>query len=227
MARFQSVLARIGTLGVAGVSAQVLMNEAVKKRRLPWRWSSAKSSSHENPTAHLYIMAGSGLRDELIGKLTIEGGTHLAGRVRDSGTHAGGGRGSPQGNAVSASKLLTEHGAVARHVCPDAGRRPGLWGRDRHSKRVRRFTQQEQEFLSTMANTVGMVLERRRHEETQMDFYHRLFLSAQDGVMMTDTTGTIVDWNPAMERTTGWTREEALGQPSGDSEVGETCAGIL
>lgn len=81
-----------------------------------------------------------------------------------------------------------------------------------HSKRVRRFTQQEQEFLSTMANTVGTVLERRRHEETQMDFYHRLFLSAQDGVMMTDTTGTIVDWNPAMERMTGWTREEALGQ---------------
>jgi PAS domain S-box-containing protein len=63
-----------------------------------------------------------------------------------------------------------------------------------------------------MANTIGTVLERRRHEETQMDFYHRLFLSAQDGVMMTDTTGRIVDWNPALERMTGWTREEALGQ---------------
>jgi len=55
-------------------------------------------------------------------------------------------------------------------------------------------------------------LERRRHEETQMDFYHRLFLSAQDGVMMTDTAGRILEWNPALERMTGWTREEALGQ---------------
>jgi PAS domain S-box-containing protein len=81
-----------------------------------------------------------------------------------------------------------------------------------HSKRVRKFSQQEQEFLCTMANTIGTVLERRWHEETQMDFYHRLFLSAQDGVMMTDTTGRILEWNPALERMTGWTREEALGQ---------------
>ena len=157
-------------------------------------------------------MAGSGLRDELIGKLTIEGGTH-----------------SQAGYAIreripvvvedlrretrfSASKLLTEHGAVAGMCVPMLVEDRVYGVMTAHSKRVRRFTQQEQEFLSTMANTVGTVLERRRHEETQMDFYHRLFLSAQDGVMMTDTTGTIVDWNPAMERMTGWTREEALGQ---------------
>lgn len=30
--------------------------------------------------------------------------------------------------------------------------------------------------------------------------------------MMTDTTGRILEWNPALERMTGWTREEALGQ---------------
>lgn len=212
VARFQSALARIGTLGVSGVSAQELMNEAVKETATALEVELCKILVPREPDGHLYIMAGSGLRDELIGKLTIEGGTH-----------------SQAGYAIreripvvvedlrretrfSASKLLTEHGAVAGMCVPMLVEDRVYGVMTAHSKRVRRFTQQEQEFLSTMANTVGTVLERRRHEETQMDFYHRLFLSAQDGVMMTDTAGTIVDWNPALERMTGWTREEALGQ---------------
>lgn len=81
-----------------------------------------------------------------------------------------------------------------------------------HAKHVRRFNQQEQDFLCTVANTIGTMLERRRHEETQIDFYHRLFLSAQDGVMLTDTSGSILEWNPALERMTGWRREEVLRQ---------------
>jgi PAS domain S-box-containing protein len=212
VARFQSVLARIGTLGVSGVSAQELMNEAVKETAAALEVELCKILVPREPDGHLYIMAGSGLRDELIGKLTIEGGTH-----------------SQAGYAIreripvvvedlrretrfSASKLLTEHGAVAGMCVPMLVEDRVYGVMTAHSKRVRRFTQKEQEFLCTMANTIGAVLERRRHEETQMDFYHRLFLSAQDGVMMTDTTGRIVDWNPALERMTGWTREEALGQ---------------
>jgi len=212
VARFQSVLARIGTLGVSGVSAQELMNEAVKETAAALDVELCKILVPREPDGHLYIMAGSGLRDDLIGKLTIEGGTH-----------------SQAGYAIreripvvvddlrretrfSASKLLTEHGAVAGMCVPMLVEDRVYGVMTAHSKRVRRFTQKEQEFLCTMANTIGTVLERRRHEETQMDFYHRLFLSAQDGVMMTDTTGRIVDWNPALERMTGWTREEALGQ---------------
>ena len=212
VARFQSVLARIGTLGVSGMSAQELMSEAVKETAVAMDVELCKILVPREPDGHLYIMAGSGLRDELIGKLTIEGGTH-----------------SQAGYAIreripvmvddlrretrfSASKLLTEHGAVAGMCVPMLVEDRVYGVMTAHSKRVRRFTQKEQEFLCTMANTIGAVLERRRHEETQMDFYHRLFLSAQDGVMMTDTAGRILEWNPALERMTGWTREEALGQ---------------
>ena len=45
-----------------------------------------------------------------------------------------------------------------------------------------------------------------------MDFIIACSCPRRDGVMMTDTTGTIVDWNPAMERMTGWTRERGLWQ---------------
>jgi PAS domain S-box-containing protein len=212
VARFQSVLARIGTLAVSGVSAQALMNEAVEETAAALEVELCKILVPREPEGQLYIMAGVGLQEDRIGKLTIEGGTH-----------------SQAGYAIrervpvvvddlrretrfSASKLLTEHGAVAGMCVPMLVEDRVYGVMTAHSKRVRRFNQKEQEFLCTMANTVGTVLERRRHEETQMDFYHRLFLSAQDGVMMTDTTGRILEWNPALERMTGWRREEALGQ---------------
>jgi PAS domain S-box-containing protein len=82
-----------------------------------------------------------------------------------------------------------------------------------HSKRVRKFNQQEQEFFCTMANTIGTVLERRCvMKKRRWIFIIASSLSAEDGVMMTDTTGRIMEWNPALERMTGWTREEALGK---------------
>ena len=209
VARFQSALARIGTLAVSGLSAQALMNEAVQDTAAALEVELCKILVPREQDGHLYIMAGIGLRSDLIGKLTIEGGTH-----------------SQAGYAIrervpvvvddfrretrfSASKLLTEHGAVAGMCVPMLVEDRVYGVMTAHSKRVRKFNQKEQEFLCTMANTIGTVLERRRHEETQMDFYHRLFLSAQDGVMMTDTTGRIMERNPALERMTGWTREEA------------------
>lgn len=212
VARFQSVLARIGTLAVSGLSAQALMNKAVKETAAALDVELCKILVPREQDGHLYILAGIGLRDDLVGKLTIEGGTH-----------------SQAGYAIrervpvivedlrretrfSPSKLLTEHGAVAGMCVPMLVEDRVYGVMTAHTKRVRRFSDKEQEFLCTVANTVGTVLERRRHEETQIDFYHRLFLSAQDGVMMTDTSGRILEWNPALERMTGWTREEALGQ---------------
>jgi PAS domain S-box-containing protein len=81
-----------------------------------------------------------------------------------------------------------------------------------HTVRVRDFSDKELEFLCTVANTVATVLERRRRVDTQRDFYHRLFMAARDGIMLTDTDGHVLEWNPALERMTGWSREEALGR---------------
>ena len=147
VARFQSVLARIGTLGVSGISAQELMNDAVKETAAALEVELCKILVPREPDGHLYIMAGSGLRDELIGKLTIEGGTH-----------------SQAGYAIrervpvvvedlrwetrfSASKLLTEHGAVAGMCVPMLVEDRVYGVMTAHSKRVRRFTQKEQEFV--------------------------------------------------------------------------------
>ena len=212
VAQFQSVLARIGTLAVSDAPAQELMNEAVRHTAVALDVEMCKILIPRESGDHLYVMAGFGLRMDLIGKLTIEGGTHsqagyairerLPVVVRDLRKET----------RFTPSKLLTEHGGIAGMCVPMLVEDRVYGVMTAHSKRVRGFTDKEQEFLCAVANTVGTVLERRRRSDTLMDFYHRLVMSAQDGIMLTDSTGRILEWNPALERMTGWTCEEAVGQ---------------
>ena len=212
IARFQSVLAQIGALAVSDAPAQELMNAAVRLTAVALDVDLCKILIPREPGDHLYVMAGVGLRVDLIGKLTIEGGTHsqagyairerLPVVVRDLRKET----------RFTPSKLLTEHGGIAGMCVPMLVEDRVYGVMTAHSKRVRDFTDNEQEFMCAVANTVGTVLERRRRADTQMDFYHRLVMFAQDGIMLTDTNGLILEWNPALERMTGWTCEEAVGQ---------------
>lgn len=212
IARFQSVLARIGTLAVSDAPAQELMSEAVKHTAEALELELCKILIPRESDDHLAVVAGIGLEPELIGKLTIEGGTHsqagyairerLPVVVRDL----------QKETRFTPSKLLTEHGAIAGMCVPMLVEDRVYGAMTAHSKSVRDFTVKELEFLCTVANTVATVLERRRRADTQRDLFHRLFRYAQDGIMLTDTKGCILEWNPALERMTGWTRDEALGQ---------------
>ena len=212
IARFQSVLARIGTLAVSDAPAQELMSEAVKHTAEALNVELCKILVQRESDDHLAVVAGIGLEPEFIGRLTIEGGTHsqagyairerLPVVVRDLRKET----------RFTPSKLLTEHGGIAGMCVPMLVEDRVYGAMTAHSKSARDFTDKELEFLCTVANTVATVLERRRRADTQRDLYHRLFMSAQDGIMLTDTEGCILEWNPALERMAGWTRDEALGQ---------------
>ncbi len=215
IARFQSVLARIGTLAVSDAPAQELMDQAVTHTAEALDVELCKILVPREFEDHLAVVAGIGLDPALTGKLTIEGGTHsqagyairerLPVVVRDLRKET----------RFTPSKLLTEHGGIAGMCVPMLVEDRVYGAMTAHSKSVRDFTVKELEFLCTVANTVATVLERRRRADTQRDLYHRLFMSAQDGIMLTDTEGCILEWNPALERMTGWRRDEALGrQPS-------------
>ncbi|MER3423732.1 MAG: histidine kinase, partial [Nitrospiraceae bacterium] len=110
------------------------------------------------------------------------------------------------------STLLAEHSGIAGMSVPMMvqDRVYGVMGA--HCKTVREFTEKELEFLRSVANTIATVLERWRREETQLQLYHRLFELVQDGIMFTDAHGRLLDWNPSMERMTGWTRAEVIGK---------------
>jgi diguanylate cyclase (GGDEF)-like protein/PAS domain S-box-containing protein len=57
------------------------------------------------------------------------------------------------------------------------------------------------------------ITERKRGEE-QRRVAASVFQSSQDGILITDPQGTIVDVNPAFTVLTGYTREEAVGCPA-------------
>lgn len=212
VARFQSVLARIGTLAVSDAPAQELMNQAVRLTAEALDVELCKILIPRDSDDHLAVMAGVGIEQELIGKLTIEGGTHSQAGYAIGECVPVVVRDLRKETRFTPSKLLTEHGGIAGMCVPMLVEDKVYGVMTAHSKRVRDFTQKEQEFLCAVANSVGTVLERRRRADTQMDFYHRLFMAARDGIMLTDRDGRILEWNPALERMTGWRREEALGQ---------------
>lgn len=212
VARFQSVLARIGSLAVSGTPVQEIMNEAARLTAEALTVELCKILIPRESDEHLYLVAGVGWREGLIGTLTVEGGTHsqagFAIRERQpvvvGDLHAE--------TRFMPSRLLSEHGGIAGMSVPMMvqDRVYGVMGA--HCKTVRNFSPKELEFLRSVANTVATVLERWRREETQLQLYHRMFELVQDGVMLTDTQGALLEWNPAMERLTGWTRHEVIGR---------------
>ncbi len=212
VARFQSVLAQIGTLAVSGSPVQEIMNEAARLTAQALNVELCKILIPRESDEHLYLVAGTGWLDGLIGTLTVEGGTHSQAGfairerqpvvVRDLRTET----------RFMPSRLLSEHGGISGMSVPMMvqDRVYGVMGA--HCKIVRDFTPKELEFLCLVANTVATVLERWRREETQLQLYHRMFELVQDGVMLTDTQGTLLEWNPAMERLSGWTSTEVIGR---------------
>lgn len=212
VARFQSVLAQIGSLAVSGTPVQEIMNQAARLTAEALHVELCKLLIPRESDEHLYLIAGVGWREGLIGTLTVEGGTHSQAGfairerqpvvVRDLRTET----------RFMPSRLLSEHGGIAGMSVPMMvqDRVYGVMGA--HCKIVRDFTPKELEFLCSVANTVATVLERWRREETQLQLYHRMFELVQDGVMLTDTHGALLEWNPAMERLSGWTRHEVIGR---------------
>lgn len=212
VARFQSVLASIGSLAVSGTPVQEIMNEAVRLTAEALNVELCKILIPRESDEHLYLVAGVGWREGLIGTLTVEGGTHsqagFAIRERQPVVV----RDLQAETRFVPSRLLSEHGGIAGMSVPMMvqDRVYGVMGA--HCKTVRDFSPKELEFLHSVANTVATVLERWRREETQLQLYHRMFELVQDGVMLTDTHGALLEWNPAMERLTGWTRHEVIGR---------------
>lgn len=210
--RFQAVLARIGELAVSEVPVQSIMNEAVQLTAEALRVELCKILIPRDSHEFLYLVAGFGWRPGLIGSLTVEGGTHSqAGYairercpvlVRDLRIET----------RFTPSKLLSDHHVIAGMSVPMMvqDRVYGVMGA--HCKTVRDFTEQEQEFLLSVGNVIATVLERWRREETQLQLFHRLFELAQDGIMLTDTKGRLIEWNPALEHMTGWKAEEVIGR---------------
>lgn len=62
-----------------------------------------------------------------------------------------------------------------------------------------------------MAGSISDISE-RKHTEVALRRQALIFQSIKDGVILTDSAGCIIDWNPAAETIFGYTKAEVLGQ---------------
>lgn len=115
----------------------------------------------------------------------------------------------------SGTQLLREHGVVSGMSVIIQGAN-GPWGLlGVHSKTRRSFSEDEVEFLQTVANILsvtissGIVEEKLRRSEEK---FRGLMESASDGMLIVDAGGKIEFVNKQLQRMTGYTTDELLGQ---------------
>ena len=69
--------------------------------------------------------------------------------------------------------------------------------------------------ISTMFDAVQSIVLRQRRVNSQLRVSSRVFETAAEAILITDTQGCIADVNEALLRITGYKREELLGKPAG------------
>ncbi|MCL4460644.1 MAG: PAS domain S-box protein [Nitrospirae bacterium] len=210
--RYQEVLGKIAQLGVSGAPIQEVADLSAREtaRALDVEFCKILIPGDSDPLLHL--LAGVGWREGLVG-------TH----VQEGGSHSQAGFAIRQRRPVvvldleserrfSPSTLLSEHHVRSGVSVPMMFQDQALGAMSIHTRALRQFDSREIGFLETVANTFATMLERWKREEIQLSLYNRLFAQLQDGVILTDTRGIILEWNPAMERMSGWSRPEAIGR---------------
>ena len=91
------------------------------------------------------------------------------------------------------------------------------------------FTQEEQDLLKAFADQAAIAVSNARlyqsvlHEKQQLD---ALIEQSADGVMILDSRWRITTFNRAMERLTGWPREEAIGHPCAEVLAIHSAQGV-
>ncbi len=209
--RYQEVLGKIAHLAVTGTRFVEIADFAAREtaRALNVEFCKILTPGDSDPMLHL--LAGVGWRPGLVGTYVQEGGVHSQAGfaihqkkpvvVEDLLTE----------RRFSPSELLSEHRVRSGVSVPMMFHDQVLGAMSAHTRTVRHFTRSEIGFLETVANTVATLLERWKKEETQLSLFERLFAQVQDGVILTNNRGVILEWNPAMERMSGWSRQEAVG----------------
>ncbi len=210
--RYQDVLGKTASMAVKGVSMQEIANYAALETARALDVEFCKILILGDSDHLLHLLSGVGWNPGLVGTYVQEGGDFSqAGYairelkpviVRDLLSET----------RFSPSRLLSEHKVRSGVSVPMMFGEQVLGVMGAHTTSVREFSDREIEFLKTMANTIATIIERWRREETQLSLYNRLFAQVQDGVILTDKNRVILEWNPAMERMSGYSRKEAIGK---------------
>ena len=114
--------------------------------------------------------------------------------------------------------LWLENGAVSSLSVVIRGREQPLGSLCIAARRSRLFSSEDTNFLQAVANVLATAMDRSRDEQALRQSEARnaaILETALDGIITVDHQGRIVEFNPAAEKTFGFTRAEALEMPFG------------
>lgn len=212
VARYQDVLGKIASLAVQGDRIQDIAACAAEETAKALGVEFCKILIPGDSDDRLHLLAGVGWKKGLVGTYVQEGGdfSQAGFAIKERKPVIVGDL--LEETRFSPSKLLSDHRVRSGVSVPMRFQDQILGVMGAHTRFLRTFTEREIAFLGTVANTVATILERWKREETQLSLYKRLFAQVQDGILLTDREGIILEWNPAMERMSGYTRQEAIGK---------------
>ena len=212
--RQQAAVAQLGQRALVGVDLSTLMDEAVSLLAQALEVEYAKVLELLPDGKALLLRAGVGWKKGLVGHTTVDAGvesqagytllSHEPVIVEDLRTET----------RFSGPPLLREHGVVSGMSVIIRGRERPFGVLGAHTKRWRRFSRDDVNFLQAVANVLAEAIERKRAEEER----ERLLLevrrraaeldatisSIADGVLIYGCEGEIILMNPALEKMLGY-----------------------
>ncbi|HAA31449.1 MAG TPA: hypothetical protein DCE56_31745, partial [Cyanobacteria bacterium UBA8553] len=211
--RQQSIVAKLGQRGLAGVDHSSLMDEAVKLVAQTLEVEYCKILEILPNGSAFFLRAGVGWQKGLVGYATI------------------GMQSSSQANYTlmcdqpvivedlqvetrfGGEPLLHNHKVISglSVIIPGRERPFGVLGA--HTTRKRRFTEDDAHFLDAIANVLATAIDRKLAEE-RLYLLERAVNASSNGIVITDALDSdhpVIYTNPSFERQTGYTFDELVG----------------
>ncbi len=212
----QAVIARLAHELLLGGDLTLIMNKVVKAIADTLDNEFCKVLELQPDGKTMILRAGRGWKEGFVGSATVDTGLDSqAGYtlksdgpviVKDLKTET----------RFSGPPLLHDHNVTSGMSVIIQGNK-GPWGvLGTHTSKSIIFTSDDINFIQTMADILGITIERELSENTLKESeqnYCNLIESAQDAIIRIDEDETINIWNKSAEKMFGYTKEEIIGQP--------------
>ena len=213
LASRQSAVAELGRRALASEDMDVLLRAGAEAARSELRSDYASVLELTSDGRSLHVRAADGFPDDMLGGVLRADAEELSRRalerdepvaIEDFAAEAD----------LEASAVQRDLGVTSALVAPIgvAGRHFGVLGV--YAREARTFTEDDADFISALASTLGLAAERTRHESRVRDSearFRELADTTPALMWMTDADARVTFVNEGWLRFTGRTREEELG----------------
>jgi diguanylate cyclase (GGDEF)-like protein/PAS domain S-box-containing protein len=211
--RQQSVVAKVGQRGLAGIDLSTLMDEAVTLVAQTLEVEYCKILEVLPNDSAFFLRAGVGWQEGLVGSATV--GMQASSQanytlLRDQPVIVEDLRVETR---FGGEPLLHNHKVISGVSVIIPGREHPFGVLSAHTTRKRRFTEDDAHFLEAIANVLATAIERKLAEE-RLYLLERAVNASSNGIVITDALESdhpVIYTNPSFERHTGYTFNEVVG----------------